>query len=229
MSARGSPVDWRDDEALTAQIRRMDRAQRHQAVFLALRRLQAPLVDIEMPGDWGVDPAAVDSLLRCGAARLDGEPDDAFRQALARLSRAPLFESEVDPELAESFQLEAIGGWLLVGEALGEMSEDQTDGIVLLARAQADHLDGCIDDTLMAVGDEGLRERWLAQAGSHLRAYGLGYFATRNLEVEGRCHEVVLAASAGGDLLASEAGRELLNMCDDYSSEVASALRAFPT
>ncbi|ELS54897.1 hypothetical protein STVIR_4078 [Streptomyces viridochromogenes Tue57] len=33
-------MDWRFDEALTAQIRRMDRAQRHKAAFLALRRLQ---------------------------------------------------------------------------------------------------------------------------------------------------------------------------------------------
>jgi hypothetical protein len=29
MSAMGSPVDWRFDEILTAQIRRMDRARRH--------------------------------------------------------------------------------------------------------------------------------------------------------------------------------------------------------
>ncbi|WP_406317232.1 hypothetical protein [Streptomyces sp. NBC_00118] len=222
-------MDWRYDKALTAQIQRMDRAQRHQAAFLALRKLQAPLLDIEMPRDWGVDPAAVDSLLRCGAAQLDGEPDDAFQQAITGLSRAPLFESEVDPELAESFQLEAIGGWILVGEALGEMSEVQTDRIVILAREQAVYLDQCIDSTLTVVADEGLRERYLANAASRLRAYSLGYFATRNLEVEGRCHEAILAASAGGGLLTSEAGRELLNSCDNYSSEMVSALRAFPT
>ncbi|ELS54896.1 hypothetical protein STVIR_4077 [Streptomyces viridochromogenes Tue57] len=35
----------------------------------------------------------------------------------------------VDPELGESFQLEAIGGWLLLEEALPEMSEVQTDRI----------------------------------------------------------------------------------------------------
>lgn len=221
-------MDWRIDETLTAQIQRMDRAQRHQAVFLALRRLQAPLLDMEMPRDWGIDPAVVDSLLRYGAARLDGEPDDAFQRAIARLGRAPLFVSEVDPELAESFQLEAIGGWILLGEALGEMSEVQTDRIIILAREQADYLDQCIDSTLMVVAEEGLRERYLANAASRLRAYNLGYFATRNLEVEGRCHEAILADSAGGDLPTSEAGRELLNSCDNYSSEMVSALRAFP-
>ncbi|MGC9536763.1 hypothetical protein [Streptomyces sp. UG1] len=222
-------MDWRYDEALTTQIRRMDRAQRHQAAFLALRRLQAPLVDIEMPGEWGVDPAAVDSLLRCGAARLDGEPDDALQQAIAELSRAPLFESEIDPELAESFQLETIGGWILLAEALGEMSEVQTDRIIILAREQADYLDRCIDDTLMVVEGEEFRERYLANTEDRLRAYGLGYFATRNLEVEGRCHEVILDASAGGDPLSSGVGRELLNSCDRYGREMVSALRAFPS
>lgn len=225
----GSPVDWRYDEVLTAQIQRMDRAQRHQAAFLALRRLQAPLLDIEMPRDWGVDPAIVDSLLRCGAARLDGEPDDTFHQAIARLSHAPLFESEVDPNIAESFQLEAIGGWMLMGEALGEMSQVQTERIIILAREQADYLDQCIAGTLMvATGEEGLHERYLANVGNGLRAYNLGYFATRNLDIEGRCHETILGASGGGDLLSLEAGRELLHRCDKYSSEMVSALRAFP-
>lgn len=223
----GSPVDWRYDEKLAAQIQRMDRAQRHQAVFLALRRLQAPLLDIEMPGDWGVDPAAVESLLRCAAVRLDGEPDEALQQAIAELSRAPLFESEVNPELGESFQLEAIGGWLLLSEALGEMSDDQTDGIIILAREQAHHLDGCIDETLTAVQGEELRERYLATVDDRLRAYGLGYFGTRNLEVEDRCHEVILV-SDGRDVFPSAAWRDLLNLCDAYSSQMVSALRALP-
>ncbi|MFI8087972.1 hypothetical protein ACIF9R_06590 [Streptomyces sp. NPDC086080] len=213
---------------MAAQIQRMDRAQRHQAVFLALRRLQAPLLDIEMPGDWGVDPAAVDSLLRCGAGRLDGEPDDVFQQAIAELSRAPLFESEIDPDLTGSFQLEAIGGWILLGEALGEISEVQTDRIIILAREQADYLDECIDGTLMAVEGEERRETYLGSVGDRLRVYGLGYFATRNLEVEERCHEAILAASASGDLLTSGAWPDLLNSCDDYSSEMVSVLHSFP-
>lgn len=117
----------------------------------------------------------------------------------------------------------------MLGEALGEIREVQTDRIIVLAREQADHLDQCLDSTLMVVAEEGLRKRYLAIAASRLRAYDLGYFATRNLEVEGRCHEAILAACTGGDLLTSEAGRELLSSCDNYSSEMVSALRAFPT
>ena len=228
MSGRGRSVDWRFDEALAAEIRRMDRARRHQAVFFALRRLQAPLSDMEMPAEWGVDPAVVEALLRQGAARLDGEPNDGFQQALDRLSHAPLCESEVDPELVENFQLEAISGWMLVDEALGEMSEDQADTIIVRARELADYLDGCVNDTLTVVAGEEDRDRYLANVADTFRAYGLGYFATKNLEVEGQCHEAILAAADGADLLASETGRELLALCDDYSRELVSALRAFP-
>jgi hypothetical protein len=87
-----------------------------------------------MPEEWGVDPAAVENLLQQGGVRLDGEPDHAFQQALDLLNQAPLFESVIDPERAESFHLEAISGWLLLGEALGEMSEEQRDTIVVRAR-----------------------------------------------------------------------------------------------
>jgi hypothetical protein len=56
----------------------------------------------------------------------------------------------------------------------------------------------------------------------------LGYFATRNLEVEGRCHEAVLAAADGADLPASATGRELVALCDDYSRELVGVLSVFP-
>ncbi|MFJ8110263.1 hypothetical protein [Streptomyces sp. NPDC096132] len=221
-------MDWRFDDALTAQIQRMDRAGRHQAMFFALRRLQAPLSDIVMPQEWGIDPAAVEDLLRHGAAQLDGEPHQAFQQALDRLSQAPLFESQVEPEIAETFQLEAISGWMLVSEALGEMTGEQTDAIVVRVRELAHYLDECVDNTLMVVAGEEERERYLANVADPLRAYGLGYFATRNLEVEGRCHETILAAADGVDLPASAAGRELLALCDDYGRELVAALGAFP-
>ena len=196
-----------DDAPLTVQIAAMDRAQRHQAAYLGLRRLQAPLLGIPMPPEWGVDPAAVLGVLDAGAARLDGEADDRLRQAVAALSRAPLFESEVDPEIAESFQLEAIGGWLQLEEALGELSETQTDEIIGLARRQADYLDGCIDGTLMVVAGEEERQSYLAAVEDpRLRAQGLGYFA-------------VLAGSP----------REPLQLCDEYSHEMLTALRAVPT
>ncbi|MFD9393171.1 hypothetical protein ACFWBB_21385 [Streptomyces sp. NPDC060000] len=221
-------MDWRFDETLTAQIRRMDRAQRHQAVFFALRRLQAPLSDIAMPQEWGVDSAVVELLLRQGAVRLNGEPDDALQLALDRLSRAPLFESEIAPELAGLFQLEAISGWMLLSEALGEMSEDQTDTIVVRTRELAAHLDECVSGTLTVVPGEEDRECYLVDVAEPLRAYGLGYFATRNLVVENRCHEAILAATDGSHLPASVTGRELLALCDGYSRELTAAITAFP-
>ncbi|MFE2610011.1 hypothetical protein ACFXI6_10365 [Streptomyces mirabilis] len=220
-------VDWRDDEVLSARISAMNRPRRHQAAFLALRRLQAPLLGIEMPADWGIDSVVVDALLRSGGVRLDGEADEVFQQAVAELCAAPLFESEVDPEFAELFQLETIGGWILLGEALGEMSEVQTDGIISLARELANSLDTCMDDSLTVVEGEDLRERYLAGIDERLHAYGVGYFASRNLEVEGKCHEAILAASDDGELFTSAAGRELLVDCDDYSNEMLSALRSF--
>ena len=221
-------MDWRFDDALTAEIRRMDRAQRHKAVFFALRRLQAPLTDFAMPAEWGVEPAAVESLLRQGAARLDGESDDSFQQALGRLSQASLFELEVDPEPVETFQLEAISGWMMLGEALGEMSEDQTDAIIIRTRELAYYLDACLNETVAVTPGEENRERYLTNVAARLRGYGLGHFATRNLEVEGQCHEAILAPMDGADLLASATDRNLLTLCDVYSRETVSVLEALP-
>ncbi|MEU9450649.1 hypothetical protein [Streptomyces sp. NPDC048277] len=224
-----SPVDWRFDDVLTAEIRRMDRAQRHKVVLFALRRLQAPLTDISMPEEWGVDPAEVEVLLRQGASRLDGETDNSFQQALDWLSQAPLFGLELDPEIAESFQLEALGGWMMASEAVGEMSEGQTDTIIVLTRELADYLDRCLNDTLTVVAGDEDRERYLANVAVPLRAYGLGYFATRNLEVEGQCHEAIVATTDGTELLNSATGRDLLALCDEYSREMVSVLKAFPS
>ncbi|QIY96384.1 hypothetical protein HEP87_23155 [Streptomyces sp. S1D4-11] len=77
------------------------------------------------------------------------------------------------------------------------------------------------------VEGEDLRERYLAGIGERLHAYGVGYFASRNLEVEGLCHKAILAGSDGGELFTSAAGRELLINCDDCSNEMLSALRPF--
>ncbi|MET8243121.1 hypothetical protein ABZV31_01010 [Streptomyces sp. NPDC005202] len=140
-------MDWHDDEALSARIRAMGRRQRHQAAYLALRRLQAPLLGMEMPDDWGIDPAALDSLIRRSGERLDGEADEVFQQAIGQLTSAPLFDSEIELGLAESFQLEAVNGWLMLGEALGEMNETQTETLVYLARELADYLDGIMENS----------------------------------------------------------------------------------
>ncbi|WOX10205.1 hypothetical protein [Streptomyces sp. N50] len=174
-----------------------------------------------------MDPAAVDSLIRTGQAQMDGEINGGLQQAIIELRSAPLFESDIEPEFTESFQLEAINGWLMLGEALGELSEIQTDRVIYLARELADYLDKYMDSSLTVVEGEGDRERYLSSADQHFLSYGLGYFGTRNLEVESACHETILTAPENDDLLSSVMGRQLLDLCDEYSDRLALALTAF--
>ncbi|MFK4147991.1 hypothetical protein [Streptomyces sp. NPDC004065] len=221
-------MDWHDDATLSARIGAMDRQQRHQAVYLALRRLRAPLLGMEMPADWGIDPAALDALIRRGGERLDGAADEEFLQAVGRLTSAPLFESEIEPGFAESFQLEAVNGWLMLGEALGEMSETQTETLIYLARELADYLDGFMENSSVEVAGEDQRDAYLAGVDDQLRGYGLRYFGTRNLDVERACHDAILTAPDSDGLLSSETGRRLLEICDEYSGEMLSVLRLFP-
>ncbi|SEE28177.1 hypothetical protein SAMN05216489_06073 [Streptomyces sp. 3213] len=224
-----SQLDWRKDNGLSAQLTVMSRRQRNQAAYLALHRLQAPLLGIAVPGEWGVDAAAVDSLIQTGQAQMDGETNRGLQQAIIELRSAPLFESEIEPEFVESFQLEVINGWLMLAEALGELSEAQTGRVIHLARELADYLDKYMKSSLTLVEGEGDRERYLGSVGGHLRSYDLGYFGTRNLEIEGACHEAILAALGDDELITSRVGRQLLDRCDEYSNQLASALMAFLT
>lgn len=182
-----------------------------------------------MPDEWGVDPVAVDSLIQAGGAQIDGEINRELQQAITELRAAPLFESEIEPDFVESFQLETINGWLMLSEALGVLSEVQTGRIISLARELGDYLDKCMENSLDVVEGEEDRERYLANADERLISHGLGYFGTRNLEVESICHEVVLAAPRNDVTASSEVGRKLLSVCDEYSNQLASALIAFPT
>ncbi|WP_371497443.1 hypothetical protein OG871_15880 [Kitasatospora sp. NBC_00374] len=59
------------------------------------------------------------------------------------------------------------------------------------------HLDSFMDGSLVRVGGSGLRERYLGGISESLRAYGPGYFGTRNIEIEYACHEVVPAVLVG--------------------------------
>ena len=224
-----SQLDWRDDENLSAQIRFMSRRQRNQVAYFSLRRLQAPLLRIAMPEEWGVDPVAVDSLVQIGEAQMDGEINGELQQAITELCAAPLFQSEIDPQFAESFQLEVINGWLMLGEVLGVMSEVQTGRIVCLARELGEYLDKCVENSLAAVEGEGDHARYLASADECFLSYGLGYFGTRNLEVESICHEVILTAPRDAVTASSDTGRHLLGVCDEYSNQLTSALMAFST
>ncbi|MFJ2631620.1 hypothetical protein ACIO6U_06600 [Streptomyces sp. NPDC087422] len=215
------------NEGLSAQVAAMGRGQRCQAAYFALRRLRGPLVGMAMPEEWGVDPAALAELLRAGADVADGGSGAEFARAVAALTAAPLFESEIEPEFAESFQLEALNGWLMLADALGEMSEADTERIIDVARATAVYLDDYMAGSLTEVAGEETRERWLADVDESLRVYGLGYFGTRNLAVEAECHDAVLAAPAGADLLTSAVRQRLEESCDAYSEQLAAVLRGF--
>ncbi|MFJ1587485.1 hypothetical protein ACIOC1_29730 [Streptomyces sp. NPDC088197] len=200
------------NEGLSAQVAAMGRGQRYQAAYFALRRLRGPLVGMAMPEQWGVDPAALGELLRAGADVADGGSGAEFARAVAALTAAPLFESEIEPEFAESFQLEALNGWLMLADALGEMSEADTERIIDVARAMAVYLDDYRTGSLTEIDQ---------------RVYGPGHFGARNLAVEAECHDAVLAAPAGADLLTSPVGRRLEAACDEYSGQLTAVLRVF--
>lgn len=82
---------------------------------------------------------------------MDGEINRELQQAITELCAAPLFESEIDPEFAESFQLETINGWLMLSDSLGVMSEVQTGRIISLARGLGDYLDKYVENSLAVV------------------------------------------------------------------------------
>ncbi|MFJ8136844.1 hypothetical protein [Streptomyces sp. NPDC096013] len=176
-----------------------------------------------------MDSTAVESLIRAGQAQMDGESNGGLQQAIIELRSAPLFESGIEPEFAESFQLEAINGWLMLGEALGDLSEVQTGTVVCLAREMADYLDKYMESSLTLVEGEEDRRGYLRSAGEHFLSYGLGYFGTMNREIESTCHEAILVAPENDELISSETGRRLLNSCDEYGNQLASALTAFST
>ncbi|MBY8876857.1 hypothetical protein [Actinacidiphila acidipaludis] len=228
MSAVGEGrPEWRDDEALWARIRAMTPGQRRRSAYFALRRVQGPLVDIAVPDEWGIDSGALASLLRAGAGLPVARAGAELRAARAALMAAPLFTAEVEPELVESFQLEALNGWLMFVDALGEMSEADTERIVRLARELAVYLDDVLEGSLTVVPGEEARARWVADADEEPRAYGLGYFGTRNLEVEAACHEALGDLPADADPLGSAADLSLEAACDAYGTELSAVLATF--
>ncbi|WP_141726644.1 hypothetical protein [Actinacidiphila rubida] len=185
------------------------------------------MAGIAMPEEWGVDPAVLARLLGAGAGRLDGGADGELATAIADLRSTPLFASEVEPEVAESFQLDALSAWLTFADVLGAMGEEDTERIVRLARELAVYLDDVMEASLIVVPGDGARARYLAEVGDGPRAYGLGYFGTRNLEVEAACHEAIASAGPEAEALDPAAVRRCMAVCDGFSSELTSALRAF--
>ena len=220
--------DWRFDGKLSDQINSMSRGQRHMAAYHALRRLQAPLLEIEMPSVWGVDRESVVSLAREGSLRLDGTANERLERLVAEVCSAPGFEFGVDPELAETFQLEAIAAWQVLSESLGEMRADRTDAIIVRVREMAFYLDSWMENSFADIDGEEAREAYLSAIDDDLRDYGLGYFGTRNIEVEHACHAEILAMPSE-ELFGSPVFRQLEMACDEYSDQLLTALLTLTT
>lgn len=60
-----------------------------------------------------------------------------------------------------------------------------------------------------------------------IRVYGLGYFGSRNIELEFACHAAIVNQSSDGGFFFSAEGRELLARSDEFSAEFVVSLRQF--
>ncbi|MFF5977120.1 hypothetical protein ACFY7C_37070 [Streptomyces sp. NPDC012769] len=208
-------MDWFDDERLDNEIKGMTSAQRHQAAYLALRRLRGPLLGLPIPQEWGITPEVLQGVLDAGGARLDGEPSESLHHAVADLVRAPVFAGKVDfdPDDDEIFLLEVMSSWIVLEGALGGMGEDLILEMINRARQLSNSIDVAVEASLPISGEASRRE-YIRTVDNDLARYGLEYFGTRNIEIERECHRSILASS-GRDLGAREG--EVLTLCDEFS------------
>jgi hypothetical protein len=225
-------MDWQRDESLDSWIEAANQRQRYHAAALAVRRLRAPLLQIEMPGEWGVAVSLADALFDAMAAG----PGARFTDLVAELRTTPLFSSEVDANLAQEVQLNAIDGLQSLGDAQHDLDAATTERIISHARGQAHYLDEFVADQPMPDPlepdplepdplEEEAHQRYLAGLGADVREYGLDYYGSRNIDVEFACRAVIDARDGDG-LLASPAGRELFELCDRFSGELVAGIRA---
>lgn len=201
----------------------MGSRQRLMVALLALQRLRAPMFAFAMPSDWGVDIGLIDSMLSLNHLTLGSFPEEEFRQNFVNLSSSPLFQDEQDPDLIQTFQLETIGGLEMLSEALGSMSVEETKYIALIPRGMANYLDRCIEAGRTGDPLFETHRAYLKRLDDIVRGYGLGYFGSRNIEVEWECSRAIAAAdqAGAGDV---EIERSLA-ACHAFSDELAQALR----
>jgi hypothetical protein len=222
-------MDWERDDSLVARIESLDWRQRYQTAVMALRRLRVPLMEFGMPADWGVPLDLVRSLF----VTLTAEPGDALADAVHtgvdELQMAPLLADReyADPDLIQQVQLEAIGCLLMLNDGLMDLDVDSTEYIAYRVRAMSHYLDRCIDDSLTPDPGEDAHELYLSQLGDEIRVYELGYFGSRNIELEFACHAAIVNQSSDEGFFSSAAGRELLARGDEFSAEFVTSLRQF--
>lgn len=176
-----------------------------------------------MDADWGVDPHVLESLFRLAAEPAGEQSNHAYSQAVAALSTAPLFESEVDPDTVRLVQLETIGGLLTFGELLDTPALDTVERVVELSSGLASYLDSLVEDSFYSHPSEEAHSQYLANLAD--RASGEGYFASRNFAVESACHCTLRTLPDSDGLLESSTGRALLARCQDFGKELVATLR----
>jgi hypothetical protein len=216
-------MDWQRDESLVSWISAADRLQRHWAAVFALRRLRAPLLDIEMPGEWGIDRQLVESLFDV----LASGPSDCIQNIISDIRFAPLFESEIDPELAEEVQLHAIDGLLTFGDAQRDLDVEATERIIAIPRTMAHYLDQFFADSMTPDPLEDIHRQYVSELDASVAAYGLDYYGSRNIKVEFSCRDVIDRWQDGEALFTAPSGRQVLELCDEFSAELLSGIRQF--
>lgn len=216
--------------------------RQRRAAALALWRLRAPMLAFEWDAEWGLDRTVVDELFRSAVSAPDEQSDGRYRRAAAELSRAPLFDSEVDdPNVRELVQLETLVRLLAFGEARAEPTEDQNEDqsedqaddqaedqvefIVEGPRDLAHYVDQCVEASFYDHPSQDAHRQYLAALPAPARNHGLGYLASRNLAVEHACHETLPALPASDGLLDTPAGRDLIARCEDFGAELAATLK----
>lgn len=220
-------MDWERDDTRTARIAAMDWRQRYRTAVMALCRLRTSLLEVGLLADWGISPDLVGSLFGALLADPAEAVDHEVRARAAELTQAPLFASEQEPEFAEQVQLEVLSGLLMLGEGVMELDAKRADYIVYRVRAMTTYVDAVIADSLAPDPDEEAHQRYLSRLGDEVRAYGVGYFGSRNLELEFDCRTAIEEQGEAEGFFSSTAGRELLARGDEYGAEVAAVLRRF--
>ncbi|MFI8522464.1 hypothetical protein ACIGEZ_32410 [Streptomyces sp. NPDC085481] len=221
-------MDWYNDERLAGEVRSMTPVQRRKAAILALRRLQQPLTGLAMPQEWGVDSQVLKAVLRAGESALKNAYDGSLHAAVEEILRAPIFADEEDDLYAEGnqeLQLEVLAAWINLCEVWEEMREGATKSLLMKVRQLTIGEDAGVQQSLSVISGEAERQAYLDGVDRTLAEYGLGYFGTRNIEIERRCNDVILGSSDDMELWASRDGREVQQLCDEFSSEILSVLQ----
>ncbi|MHB9856302.1 hypothetical protein ACSYGO_44640 [Streptomyces krungchingensis] len=196
--------------------------QRRQAAALALWPWRAPLLAFELDEAWGIDPSVLESLFRLAAQAPSEAADRAYLQAVAELSTAQLFASEVDPDTIELVQLETIDSLLTFGALIDSSRSGEVERVVETTSGLANYLDGLVEGSLHSHPWEQAHRQYLADLADTVG--GQGYLAARSSAVESACDDALRSLPHEG-LSDSDAGRELLLLCEDFGEEIVTTLR----